>query len=282
MIEPATNTWPIQKALLAFMLALFVAFLPMPSWFENQDSTDQYFEQSLQQTLTAYAAVRVLNASVSVIQESQVQVQPAGMGLSLALGQMLDPLNDMTERASDVLVWSAASLGIQKLIYEMTDAVFRPLLSVLLVFLGFCYLCAFKKPGLAWPNQVLRLSVALIILRIFLPVSAFTSEQLQQHFFTPKINAAYSAIHLSFNPDSLGSMPQPPESTWDKLTGAKQNFSEKADVLRQAFKELVQKADTFVDNLLLLMTLFLGLFLLQLLLPIAGVYILWRLSRMFL
>lgn len=269
------STAHIKKALIAFILALSVAFLPVPSWLDEQSFADEYFSQSMQQTLTAYAAVRVLNATVSVVQESQVQVQPAGVGLSLALGQMLDPLNDMTERASDVLVWSAASLGIQKLIYEISDIIFRPLLALMLLVLSLCYLCATNKTA-SWHNHALRLCIAVVMLRAFMPVSAFASQQLQHHFFTPKIHAAYDAIQLSFKPNTLANMPKTQQSTWDKLTGAKQNFSEKADSLREAFNELLQRADTFIDNLLWLMTLFMGLFLLQLLLPIAGIYLLWR------
>lgn len=277
----ALKSLAIKKALLAFILSLLVAFLPLPSWLSEQDFTDQYFHQSLQQTLTAYAAVRILNASVSVIQESQVQVQPAGLGLSLALGQVLDPLNDMAERASSVLVWSAASLGIQKLIYEITDAVFRPALAILLLMLAAGYLLTYTRVNSKIPNKLLQLALALVVLRLFLPLSALASQQLQQHFFTPKIDAAQNAITVSFSPKALGSMQAQPQSTWGKLMGAKQSFSEKAKVLQQAFDELMQKTDSFIDNLLLLMTLYIGLFLLQLILPIFGIYILWRLLKVF-
>lgn len=67
----------------------------------------------------AYGVCRVVNASVSAIKESQIQIEPAGLGVSLAVGQVLDSLDDMTERASDILVTAIVSLGIQKIVYEL-------------------------------------------------------------------------------------------------------------------------------------------------------------------
>lgn len=52
-----------------------------------------------------------INATVSVIQQSSVQLEPAEIGLSLAVGQIADPINDMVEKLSNVLVMSITSLG---------------------------------------------------------------------------------------------------------------------------------------------------------------------------
>ena len=52
-----------------------------------------------------------INATVSVIQQSSVQLEPAEIGLSLAVGQIVDPINDMVEKLLNVLVMSITSLG---------------------------------------------------------------------------------------------------------------------------------------------------------------------------
>ena len=82
-------------------------------------TADTYFQDAITKAGLAYATIRTINASVSIIKESTVQLEPAGVGLSLAVGQVLDPIDDMTERLSHVLVTAIVSLGVQKLCYEI-------------------------------------------------------------------------------------------------------------------------------------------------------------------
>jgi len=87
---------------------------------------------------------RGFNAVVSVFQESEVQLEPAGVGVSLALGQALDPINDLVERFSWVMLASLTSLGIQKFLIEIT-----PFLSIqILLLLALCALLAGLRKSL--------------------------------------------------------------------------------------------------------------------------------------
>ncbi|MFH2059122.1 MAG: hypothetical protein ABIJ59_09500 [Pseudomonadota bacterium] len=78
-------------------------------------NTDLYFQDAIKKAGLAYATCRIVNASVSILKESSLKLEPAGIGVSLALGQALDPIDDMTERLSDVLVTAITSLGVQDL-----------------------------------------------------------------------------------------------------------------------------------------------------------------------
>jgi hypothetical protein len=49
-----------------------------------------------------YATCRVINASVSIVKESSLQLEPAGVGISLAVGQALDPIDDMAAGPSEL------------------------------------------------------------------------------------------------------------------------------------------------------------------------------------
>jgi len=89
--------------------------------------TDAYFREAITKAGVAYATCRVLNASVSIVKDSSLQLEPAGVGISLAVGQALDPIDDMTERLSDVLVTAITSflyVGI-----FLIQVVILPLLS---------------------------------------------------------------------------------------------------------------------------------------------------------
>lgn len=47
-----------------------------------------------------FALVRGLNGVIALIQGTEVVVSPAGMGLTLTVGEILDPINDLAERFS--------------------------------------------------------------------------------------------------------------------------------------------------------------------------------------
>jgi hypothetical protein len=66
-------------------------------------TADDYFRDAITKAGLTYATCRAVNASISIVKESSLQLEPAGVGVSLAVGQALDPIDDMTERLSDVL-----------------------------------------------------------------------------------------------------------------------------------------------------------------------------------
>ena len=80
---------------------------------------DLYFKDSIYKAGSSYAACRLINGGVSVLKESDVSLEPMGLGVTIAVGQVLDPIDDMTERLSNVLVTAIASLGTQKLLHEV-------------------------------------------------------------------------------------------------------------------------------------------------------------------
>ena len=125
------------------------------------DSTaDTYFRDSISKAGASYGVCRVINATVSIIKESSVELEPAGVGLSLAVGQAVDPINDMVERLSDVLVMSITSLGVQKLTYEICLTLAPQVLAFFLIV--FSILTLFQGDRI-FKLQRLILSILIII-----------------------------------------------------------------------------------------------------------------------
>ena len=77
--------------------------------------TEEHLDELLINAGTAYGVSRGLNAVISVIQESDINIVIG----NLALGEALDPVNDIVERFSNVMLMSITSIGIQKFIYAM-------------------------------------------------------------------------------------------------------------------------------------------------------------------
>jgi len=55
-------------------------------------TTEVYFSEAIAKAGVVYATCRVVNASVSIVKHSSLQLEPAGVGVSLAVGQALDPM----------------------------------------------------------------------------------------------------------------------------------------------------------------------------------------------
>ncbi|MEE4608132.1 MAG: hypothetical protein V2L15_04525 [Desulfobacteraceae bacterium] len=79
-----------------------------------------HIEAAMARATAAFLLARTLNAVVSVVQESRLQLNPAGVGVSLALGEALDPVNDLVERFSWVMLLSLTALGTQRVLVEIS------------------------------------------------------------------------------------------------------------------------------------------------------------------
>ena len=161
----------IIKSGAGIIIAIILFFSPGLRLPFPDNMTDAYFEDAITEAGLAYATCRVINASVSIIKESGLELEPAGVGISLALGQALDPVDDMTERLSDVLVTAITSLGLQKLIYEISVSVAPFLIAVCLFILS--VLIWIKNPRIkSFHEIVIKFALIIIIGRFCLPISS--------------------------------------------------------------------------------------------------------------
>jgi len=240
------------------------------------DRTDAYFEKAITKAGLTYATCRVINASVSVIKESQLQLEPGGIGVSLAIGQVLDPVDDMTERLSDVLVTAIASLGIQKLAYEISVSVVPPILAVCLVILSVLIWIPREKIRL-YQDTLLRMIILVLVARFCLPMSSFANDMLHDRFFSGKIERAKTELSegvVEFEKLKEFSLPET-DGVIGTIKNSKSLLEEKAAELRNALVTMADSMGTIVESLLSLTFLYVGIFLIQvIMLPLLVFWIL--------
>jgi hypothetical protein len=135
-----------------------------------------YTDEALNRALVTFAVARGLNAVISVAQGTEVAIQPVGVGVNFAPGQILDPVNDLVESFSWVMLTSATSLGIQKLLLTIFSG--KPF-TLLLSFVALLALLVF------WVSRfdsspirviVVRAAAFLIVLRFTVPAFALVGE----------------------------------------------------------------------------------------------------------
>ena len=84
------------------------------------DAGSKSTEDALVRALATYGIARALNGVISVAQGTEVAIEPAGVGVILTPGQILDPINDLVERFSWVMLVSSASLGILNVLLSIS------------------------------------------------------------------------------------------------------------------------------------------------------------------
>ena len=98
-------------------LIAFLSFVVMISSFTVIDEhADADLEALFQRALITFALARTLNGVISAVQGTELALQPAGVGLTLTPGEILDPVNDLVERFSWILLGATISLGIQQVL----------------------------------------------------------------------------------------------------------------------------------------------------------------------
>jgi hypothetical protein len=266
------------KSLIGILLSI-VLFFSSGIQIPVLDSTaDTYFKDSITKAGISYGVCRVINATVSIIRESSLELEPAGIGLSLAIGQIVDPINDMVERLSNVLVMSITSLGVQELAYEISLTLVPLILAAILFMLSL--LVWFKNERLL-KLQRLLLSVLVIasIARFCLPLSSMANEFLQKSFFEDKIIEANAKLtNSTANLDTLKDVQLP---RYDGVIGTIENsasyLKEKSIHFKTAIKTTIENKGIIVENLLNLTFLYFGIFMIQVL--ILPLLIFWFLMK---
>lgn len=154
---------------------------------------ETYLNETLKRSVYTFAVARGVNGVISVIQGTDVSVSPAGIGLKIAVGEALDPVNDLIERFSWVMLLSSTSLGVQKILMEMAVWFgFRILLSAAMV----VALAGIWLPGrrVNLKSLGVKLAVAAVIIRFCIPAVAFVSDGVYTLFLEIKYRKAIESL----------------------------------------------------------------------------------------
>jgi len=191
-----------NKTILKQLLISLLMFVCL--FFAHQRSLDEYAEsyteQGLNRALVTFAVSRSLNGIISVVQGTEVAVSPAGIGLNFAPGQILDPINDLIERFSWIVLASGTSLGIQRLLLEITSSTGVTWLLSLLLLIMIVTLWLPKVTKEEYAGYISMLGKALlfiVFLRFSIPVIAIANEALYLNFSEQKYAQAQVTLEAS-------------------------------------------------------------------------------------
>ena len=155
---------------------------------DQQSAT--YINQTLKNSLLTFAIARGLNGVISVAQGTELAIEPAGVGVSFAVGEVLDPINDLIERFSWIMLASSTSLAIQAILLELsgTKVIAVLLLIISLIMAGLVWLPA--QEHLAKKSLATRALVLLCFIRFSVIALVLASHQLSASFLDAKITVS--------------------------------------------------------------------------------------------
>ena len=252
---------------------LAMAALIACAWLAPLDApATRQIDAGLKRALITFAAARALNSVISVAQATEVSLQPLGVGVTLAPGQLLDPVNDLVELFSNLMLAASVSFGVQKILIGMAG--YWPIsLALTVAAIGWSALQFRPRGAPAW---LPRLLVVLLMLRFAIPVVTLGTDVLWQKFLASDYEFSQQSI-TSVSGEVVKLAP-PAELATDSpgmLARMKQWLAENADV-KLRFEALKQAAERAIEHMIKLMVIFL---MQTLLIPLLLMWALYGLAR---
>lgn len=268
-----------RRIVAALALALAVALC----WWPRLNTlADQAVDTGLKRALVSFATARTLHGVISVVQGTELAVQPMGMGVTLTPGRLLTPINELTAQVADWMLWASVAFGLQKLLLEMGTSVWvgAALTVVALAWLGF--------GGRQRPRRWLsRLLVTLLFARLVMPVTVLGSEQLFAHFLAqPYEQSQLASTTATEKLQALDAPPAPtpgadePPGLLDRLRQWGSQAGAAASHPMETAQEKLKQINAAVDQLVERLVTLIAVFALQtLVLPLMLAWALWQLCR---
>jgi hypothetical protein len=185
---------PRQSPRARWLLAALVAATVTLSAFTPVDRlAEDRYESLFQRALITFALARTLNGVISAVQGTELALQPAGVGVTLTPGQVLDPINDLIERFSWIMLGATLSLGVQQVLLDVGQWWG---VRVLLALLGLLWLWARLRKSTS-EALLFRVFVIAVFIRFAVPVAMIANEGLYHLFLESRFVESTQVIETA-------------------------------------------------------------------------------------
>jgi len=262
------------------LAVLFVVAAVACSWWPAiENVANQQVDAGLKRALVSFGVAKTLNAAISVAQGTEVAFQPVGVGVTVTVGQILDPLNDLVEQFASLMLTASVAFGVQKA----------------LLAIGAHWLISAAVTGVAavwalvwWrghaPVWLSRALFVLILIRFAIPVITIGGDWVFQRFLADNYLQAQGELDkisvTAGEPVIAAPATGKDESFWEKVKRWKQ-AAESIDVQARLadLQQAVSRATDHVVDLMVvfvMQTIIVPIVLLWALMKVAGGVLFWR------
>lgn len=248
-----------RGVVLAVLLFLAIA----ACWPALDEPAMNQVNAGMTRALSTFAAARALNGAISLAQGTEIT---AGFGaeLTLSVGQVLDPINDLVESFSNVMLLASVAFGIEKVLLAIGQYVYvKAGLVCVLALWGTLY--ALGKPR---PRSLDIALILMLMVRFAVPVVTLGSNAIYEHFLqteykqgaaglkvaTETVDATISSLRGQSNAAAPIPAPAPEpqaEGFFSPFRGVFDSINQKLDSLVQSAKATAKKFDPrpYLDTL---------------------------------
>lgn len=285
MKQLETNKGEGSKGPAQWLLIVLLVSAVLLSSFSTVDRyAEQEYENLFQRALITFALARALNGVISAVQGTELALQPAGVGVTLTPGEVLDPVNDLVERFSWIMLGATLSLGVQQVLLDIGQWWGVKVLLALLCLGWLWFRWRQERGGKDEDGQpgryLLKTLVVVLFLRFAVPMAMIANEAIYSVFLesryqesTQVIESAGAQIEQATETDDSGV--EVGEGILDSI-GRTFNSTRQSLDFQQRLSYISERASDVIEHLLQLGVVFIfqtGI------LPIVFLWIFLRLFR---
>ena len=178
------KTFIIQNWNKLLLVAFTLFALCFALTFTIDDNAKKLVDESFKQSVIVFGSAKALNAVISLAQGTQINLP----FVTVAVGEILDPINDLVEQFSLVMLASMVSLGIQKILLNfVTTDIYNYLLFTSIIIFNFWLFKRFTNDEKI-RNLFFKITFILLFLRFAIPMMAYVNEVSYNYFVKPQYN----------------------------------------------------------------------------------------------
>ncbi len=141
-------------------------------------------DDSFSQAIIVFGSAKALNAVISLAQGTELSLP----FFVVAIGEVLDPVNDLVEQFSLVMLASMTSLGIQKIFLNfVTNEIYNYLLLVLVIVLNIWLYKRFRNDN-KLRDIFFKAVFVLLFLRFAIPMISYVNDISYNYFVKEEYN----------------------------------------------------------------------------------------------
>jgi hypothetical protein len=226
MLKQSTNINKILIVLISFIIIL-------SSYFINIDKQgESIVNDSLTNAIKVFAVAKGLNGAISLAQGTEINAAI----LTITIGEVLDPINDLVEQFSWIMLASITSLGIQKILLNfVTGDIFTFIVILTIVILNIWMFVRFTN-DIKIRDIFFRVTIVLIFLRFSIPIMSMLNSFVYEHYVKNDYNIEINQNLINKSSQEINNITQ--QTIADKDTIHKTTNSTLYDSVKETFNSV--------------------------------------------
>lgn len=171
----------INKLLLV-IFSLTVLFLATS--LSIDENSKKLIDEAFKQAVIVFGSAKALNGVISLAQGTELDLP----FITVAIGQILDPINDLVEQFSLIMLASLVSIGIQKILLNfVTNEIFNYILFAFVIVFNIWLFKRFSNDE-KLRTLFFKTTFILLFLRFSIPMIGYVNNIAYNYFVKPQYN----------------------------------------------------------------------------------------------